>query len=119
MCLCVCLCVRERERERERERACVCVCVSVCVRESEQVLYMLHVRRSQKGARHSDTDLLYFSLHMSVARAAARDALSYLVLSLSLFLPGVAPPSIVARATASRKIVLVFNFYIVTVPMKE
>jgi hypothetical protein len=48
---------------------------------------------------------------LSVSRARV-------VLSLSLVLPGAAPPSIVARATASRNNVLVFYFHMVAIPVK-
>ena len=88
---------RETERDRERQRASAlhASCATFTGKQSNDLL-------------HNDTDFLHF---LSVSRARV-------VLSLSLVLPGAAPPSIVARATASRKNVLVFYFHMVAIPVK-
>ena len=72
---------RETERDRERQRASAlhASCATFTGKQSNDLL-------------HNDTVFLHF---LSVSRARV-------VLSLSLVLPGAAPPSIVARATASR-----------------
>ena len=87
--------VTERDRERQRASALHASCATFTGKQSNDLL-------------HNDTDFLHF---LSVSRARV-------VLSLSLVLPGAAPPSIVARATASRKHFLVFYFHMVVIPVK-